>query len=101
MFVEEVLIPVKHLVNGDTVRVDRSVPRPEYFHVELDQHDVLFAEGLPAESLVPDADRSAFDNGDAPIQLHPDFHSLAWEAGGCAPPTVTGALLDKVRGRLA
>ncbi|HST75627.1 MAG TPA: Hint domain-containing protein [Acetobacteraceae bacterium] len=101
VFVEEVLIPVKHLVNGDTVRVDRSVTRPEYFHVELDEHDVLFAEGLPAESLVPDADRSAFDHGDAPIQLHPDFHSLAWEAGGCAPLTVTGPLLDKVRGRLA
>lgn len=80
------LISVKHLVNGDTVRVDRLVVRPEYFHVELDEHHVLFAEGLPAESLVPGSDRASFDNGAAPISLHPDFHALAW---------------DGVRGRLA
>ena len=101
VFVDHVLIPVKYLVNGDTIRVERSASNPRYFHIELDEHDVLFAEGLPAESLVPGGGRASFENGDGPVSLHPDFHSLAWEAEGCAPLIVTGPVLDRVRGQLA
>jgi hypothetical protein len=44
-----VLIPVKHLVNGTTI-MRWQVDHVTYHHVELPRHDVLFAEGLPAES---------------------------------------------------
>jgi hypothetical protein len=47
VFAENVLIPIKHLINGLTV-VQERVDRVRYFHVELDRYDVLFAEGLPA-----------------------------------------------------
>jgi len=94
-----VLIPVKHLVNG------RSIIREEraeitYYHVELAEHAVLLAEGLPAESLVPGSDRSRFANGGASVCLHPDFDALAWEADGCAPLVLTGPVLDALRQRL-
>ena len=35
----------------------------EYFHVELDRHDVLFAEGLAAESYLDTGNRGLFANG--------------------------------------
>lgn len=39
-----------------------SCERFEYVHIELQTHDLLLAEGAPAESYLPQAERVAFDN---------------------------------------
>lgn len=61
---EAVLIPIGHLVNGTNITRD---PRESvtYWHVELDQHDLLLAEGLAAESFIDIGvgDREWFENG--------------------------------------
>jgi hypothetical protein len=99
VYADDVLIPIKHLINGMTIE---QIPMDEvtYYHIELDQHDVLFAEGLPAESYLDTGDRSKFTNGSGPITLHPDFSVRMWEAMGCAPLVVTGPVLTSVRTRL-
>ena len=44
VFVEDVLIPIRHLINGTTVaQIERTAIT--YYHVELPRHDVLLAEG--------------------------------------------------------
>jgi hypothetical protein len=97
--VDDVLIPVKYLVNGSSIR---QVPRDEvtYYHVELPAHSVLLAEGLPVESYLDTGDRSNFVNGGGPIALYPDFASRVWDAAGCAPLVVTGLEFDAVRRRI-
>ena len=64
LFVDGVLIPVKHLVNDSSIMRaemdDRDVI--EYFHVELETHEVLFAEGAPAETLLVTDGREGFAN---------------------------------------
>jgi hypothetical protein len=99
VFVDHMLIPVKCLVNGTTIA---QVPMDEvtYYHVELDRHDVLLAEGLPAESYLDTGDRSTFENGGGPIALHPDFAVRVWEAEGYAPIVVAGRALEPIRQRL-
>jgi hypothetical protein len=72
-----------------------------YYHVELPRHDVILAEGLPAESYLDIDDRSNFDNGGAVVRMHPDFATRAWEAEGCAEMVVTGAVLEAVRAMVA
>ena len=52
-----VLVPVRYLVNGATI-VQEAADAISYFHVELDRHDVLLAEGLPTESYLDTANRS-------------------------------------------
>jgi serralysin len=103
IFADSVLIPIKRLENGDSVRqIDAA--SVTYFHVELDAHDVVLAEGLPAESYLDTGNRQAFANGGSVAALHPDFtrgESLAWEALSCAPLVVTGAPVERVRARLA
>lgn len=48
----EVLVPAKFLVNDRDIR--RSPRRrAEYFHLLFARHQVIFAEGAPAESLFP------------------------------------------------
>ena len=50
VYVHEVLIPIKYLINGGMI-VQEPCDEVTYFHIELDQHDVLVAEGLACESL--------------------------------------------------
>jgi hypothetical protein len=81
------------------------VPMDEvtYYHVELEHHDVLLAEGLPTESYLDTGDRFNLENGGGPIALHPEFSArrcdtaLIWEALGCAPLVVTGPAVEAVR----
>ncbi|MCB8874312.1 Hint domain-containing protein [Acidisoma silvae] len=96
-----VLIPVKHLLNGDTVRQERR-PAVTYFHVELPRHAVILAERLPAESYLDTDDRAAFDG--AVTSLHAAWGNDArpdavWvrEALGCAPLCVTGPEVESAR----
>jgi hypothetical protein len=99
VYANDVLIPIKHLINGCTITQE---PRDEvtYYHVELEQHDVVLAEGLPAESYLDTGDRFNFENGSGPVVLHPNFSVRMWEAMGCAPLVVTGPALTSVRTRL-
>ncbi len=46
---ERTLMPISCLINGRSV-AQVNVKRVEYWHVELDAHDLILAEGLAAES---------------------------------------------------
>ena len=98
VFIDDVLVPVRYLVNGTSIR--REPARiVTYYHVELDRHDVMLAAGLPVESFLDTGGRSAFIN--RPVtQMHPDFNPLTWEAEACAPLMVTGPQLERVRAML-
>lgn len=103
VYVENVLIPVRHLVNGTTV-AQIECDSTTYHHVELPHHDVLLAEGLPAESYLEAGARSAFANSDCVVQLHPEFEAtdsaMLWEAYGYAPLVVTGPELERAQATL-
>ncbi|MGB0506247.1 MAG: Hint domain-containing protein [Pikeienuella sp.] len=48
----EVLVAAKHLVNGDSVYVDAGGV-VEYHHILFDNHEIIYANGVPTESLHP------------------------------------------------
>ncbi len=65
VYVDGVLIPVRYLVNGVSI-AQVETASVAYWHLELDRHDVVLAEGLPAESYLDTGNQSAFANaGDA------------------------------------
>jgi hypothetical protein len=80
--------------------VPLPVPSIEYLHVELDSHDVLLAEGLPAESYLDTGNRGTFINGGPVTALHPDFALRIWDRKGCAELVRHGAKLVAARQRL-
>jgi len=49
----EVLVTAKDLINGKTITVDMHVREVTYIHVLLEQHQVLWANGLETESFHP------------------------------------------------
>jgi Hint domain len=64
LFMDGVLIPVEHLVNGGSVAPARMDDRDviEYFHIELETHEVVYAEGAPAETWQAINGREGFAN---------------------------------------
>lgn len=106
IYAEGVLVPVKHLINGTTI-CEQRVKQVTYHHIELDQHDVILAEGLPAETYLDTGDRASFANAEGAVALHPAWGSeardisLIMDALGAAPLRVTGPEVERIRARLA
>jgi hypothetical protein len=86
------LIPARLLVNGGSIGWETSLRTVTYYHIELDTHDVILAEGLPAESYLDTGNRDGFANGGRAVQLHPDFSSHL-SVGSAAGPARSGPAL--------
>lgn len=99
VFVDDVLIPVKYLIDGKMV-LQVPMAKAHYFHIELDLHAIVLAEGLTVESFLDTGQKSSFRGGPV-VALHPNFTALAREAGACAPVVVTGPRIAEARDRLA
>ena len=98
MFLDGLLIPACHLVNGTGIVQECALDRVDYYHVELDTHDVLLAEGAPSESFLDDDSRGMFHNAAEFMRLYPD----APDPGRfCAPKVTDGYEVEAIRRRLA
>ena len=62
LYVDGFLIPAHLLVNGTSITRVEAAERVDYFHIELDDHDVIFAEGAPAETFMNCDSRGLFQN---------------------------------------
>ena len=52
LYLGGVLIPVVHLINDQTIaRCHAERTEIEYFHIKLERHDIIFAEGAACETL--------------------------------------------------
>jgi len=96
ILVNEVLIQAHNLVNGATV-VQVPSESVEYWHVELDSHDIIIAEGLAAESYLDTGNRAGFfNNGGAYLEAHPDFKPKHFMET-CVPLVFEGAALQAAK----
>jgi hypothetical protein len=97
------LVPVRMLVNGGSIAVDRSIPRYEYFHIELERHSILLAEGLETESYIDTGNRGNFANAEIPSMI-PSFavahEHKSWEHDAAAPLAVDRETVEPIWARL-
>ncbi|MCB8875828.1 Hint domain-containing protein [Acidisoma silvae] len=77
LLIDGVLVQAGALVNDLSITREYDVPETfTYYHIELSSHELILAEGVPAETFVDNVSRMAFDNwaehealyGDAPIE---------------------------------
>jgi hypothetical protein len=99
MFVDGLLIEARDLVNGTSIVQAARVDKVSYFHIELETHDVIVAEGALSETFLDDDSRGMFQNA-------PEFHALYPDAAGlpaqyCARRVEDGYELEAVRQRIA
>ena len=97
IYIDGVLIPAKYLING--LNITQCAPAGtnviNYFHIELSDHDVIYAEGAPAETFgsLREA-RDQFDNFYEYYRLYTNEDETAHPP--CAPLLWGESRLDKV-----
>jgi hypothetical protein len=90
VFLDGVLVPALHLVNGATIRRDAQ-GAVTYYHIELDRHDIVLAEAMPVETYLENGNRA---------QLYEERGIRAHCTAPCAPLVTGGPLLARLRRRL-
>jgi Hint domain len=96
VLIDGVLAPAEMLINGTTItRYEaREYDELAYFHVKLESHDVIYAEGAPAETLL-EANESAVNFADYLRR----YGMPATEEARCAPYVHTGGGPDELTSR--
>jgi hypothetical protein len=92
LYLDDVLIPVEFLVNHQSIAWDDRAQEVSIYHIELETHDVLLANGAPAESYRDDGNRWLFQNA-----------NTGWEQSpkpACAPVLTGGPIVDATWRRL-
>jgi len=92
LYLDGVLIPAEFLVNHHSIVWDNRAQEVEIYHIELASHDVLLADGAPAESYRDDGNRWLFQNA-----------NTGWNLTAkppCAPVLTGGPLVDAIWRRL-
>jgi type VI protein secretion system component Hcp len=86
------------LVNGATI-FQAPQDRVEYWHVELDSHDIILAEGLAAESYLDTGNRANLTPGATVTEARPTLDPKHW-SDTCVPLVTDGPLLERAKGTL-
>jgi hypothetical protein len=81
LYIDGVLVPAVHLVNGTTIVRDLQGDLVEYFHIELEGEHVIFAEGAPAETFVNHNSRRMFQNWEEYVTLYGEDEAAIDENG--------------------
>jgi hypothetical protein len=97
--IDDALVPAWLLVNSVSITQAESVESLTYIHVELADHEVIFADGCPAESFFDDDCRGQFQNGSEFSALYPDNEK--GPGGLCLPRLEEGFRLQAIQRRLA
>jgi len=93
------LIEAKDIVNGSSIAQAERVERLEYFHVELETHDVILAGGAWSETFLDDDSRAMFHNAHEFRLLYPEAADTVTQY--CAPRLEDGYEVAAVRRRIA
>ena len=93
IYLDGALVPAWLLVNGRTITQAASVASVTYIHIELDEHEVIFAEDCPAESFLDEGSRAWFETARDPGHRAPPC--------ACAPRLEDGFALQAIQARLA
>ena len=92
LYLDNVLIPVEELINHRSILWDDRAQEVTVYHVELETHDVLLANGAAAESYRDDGNRWLFHNANSGWELPPQE--------SCAPLLTDGPLVHAIWRRL-
>lgn len=87
LFFEGKFIPVRMLVNGHSIFYDYSITSYDYYHIETEDHSVIYADGMMTESFLDTGNHKIFDETGnvTSLSVKP---SKNWEEDAAAPLTV-------------
>ena len=99
MLLDGMLIPARALVNGASILQPPAMADIKYVHIELDEHDAIWAEGAASETFVDDDSRGMFQNAAEFAALYPG--EVRRTALYCAPRVEHGLAVEIARRGIA
>ncbi|MBY6122287.1 Hint domain-containing protein [Mameliella alba] len=105
LIIDGLVINAGALVNGDTIRFTALSEMPgtfTYYHVETEAHDVVLANGVPAETFIDYAARGKFDNAAEYMALYgdertvPELDMPRISAARLVPPSIRARLAGRM-----
>jgi len=100
LYFDGCLVQAKDIVDGAVIRQDTEIAGIRYYHVELESHAILLAEGAGAESYLDTGYRGVFSSAELPVIPNPDLVQERREADSVAPLVTGGEELAGIRARL-
>lgn len=103
LLLDGALVPAQLLVDGLGIQAASGIDPIRYVHVELAAHDIILAEGAPAETFVDRQSRQLFHNAAEYAALYPEeaAGTPPAEAPACHVRLAEGPALQAIRARLA
>jgi hypothetical protein len=95
LFIDDVLVPVEFLVNHRSILWDDHQRTVTFYHIELEAHDVLVANGASSESYRDDGNRWLFQNANSGWGQPPKPPYAPVLTGGPAVDAIWRRLLDR------
>jgi hypothetical protein len=71
LYLDGVLIPVEELINHRSIAWVEEAQAIEYYHIELDSHDVIWGDGAAVETYREDANEAAYLNAETRPETPP------------------------------
>ncbi len=96
--IDDALIHAARLVNGVNITQAKRIVSIIYYHIELENHEVIFAENCPAETFVGEYFRKVFHNAAEHARLYPGQGAPEHI---CLPQLTSGLHLAAIQRRLA
>ncbi|WP_408735758.1 Hint domain-containing protein [Acetobacter malorum] len=81
LFFEGKFVPVRMLVNQRSIFYDRTLTSYEFFHIETDEHSVIWSDGMLSESYLDTGNRKNFSQHGQIATLHQPSRTWASDAG--------------------
>jgi hypothetical protein len=97
LLIDGVLVPAEMLIDGTTVKrfEAREYAELEFFHIKLERHDVIYAEGAPVETLLK-VDESAANFA----EYFRRYGAPRIEGARCAPHVYFGGRVGELKSRI-
>lgn len=99
MFLDGAFVPVRMLVNGRSIFYDRTITHFDYYHIETDEHSIIWSDGALSESYLDTGDRAIFSSNSSIVHLL-NAPASDWDRDAAAPLRVDRAFAEPLHVRL-
>ena len=98
LYIDEKFIPARMLVNHHSIRYDYSKTEYTYYHLELEEHGVIKADGVLSESYLNTDNHKNFHNPEKVVQLRQETKD--WAQDAAAPLETSREAVEPVHAHL-
>lgn len=94
LFFNGKFVPVRMLVNGNSIFYDKSITSYDYYHIETNTHSVIIADGVETESYLNTGNKKTFNVKSNIYSIHEK--KLEWNKDSYAPLCVDRDFVEPI-----